>query len=282
MWQTQPDHGWSEWEDLGPEISGNPAVFQNADGHLEVFAAGPGGVMGHVWQLEPNGVTGWSEWEELGPEISGSPALFLNTDGNLEVFATGPSGALGHRWQTQPDHGWSEWEDLGPTISSDPVVFRNADSRLEVLGSGPGGVLGHMWQELPDRDWSGWDELGRDHRPTPPSSRTPTAASSCSRSARRASWDIAGSARPAAGKGWADWEDLGPAISARRPAVGQTGAIGGCSDTDRKSGPPVLTGPAAELAADFCVIGAGPTGVTVADGLIRAGASVVLVESWRT
>ena len=33
------------------------------------------------------------------------------------------------------------------------------------------------------------------------------------------------------------------------------------------------------IAADVCVIGGGPAGVTISDGLVRAGASVALVES---
>src|SRR5205807_9903903 len=33
------------------------------------------------------------------------------------------------------------------------------------------------------------------------------------------------------------------------------------------------------ISADVCVIGAGPAGIVVADGLIRAGARVILVES---
>jgi choline dehydrogenase-like flavoprotein len=224
--------GWAEWEELGPRVSGDPTVFGNAGGHLEVFAIGPEGLLGHRWQTQPD--RGWSEWEDLGPAISGDPAVFQNAPGHLEVFAKGPDGLLGHMWQIKPHGGWSEWEDFGPAIAGDPAVFQNSDGRLELFAVGSDGLLGHMWQSEPS-------ELG----------------------------------------GWSEWAPLGPAISSP-PALAQIGA----APTDGvQAGPdlefraaPAVSG-AAELTADFCVIGAGPAGITVSDGLIRAGASVILLES---
>ncbi len=279
IWHTLPEHAWSEWDDLGPVISGDPTVFQNSDGHLELFAIGPDGLLGHLWQHMPSGLTGWSEWESLGPALTGNPTLFLNTDGALEVFAKGPDGLLGHRWQTLPDHGWSEWEDIGPAIQSEPIAFRNGDGRLEVFAAGPEGVLGHMWQEIPDHHWSGWEDMA------PAISGDPAVFQNADGRLELFAtgpegvlghrWQHA----PSGVEGWSDWQDLGPAISARRPVVGQTGTVPGF-ETGAK--PEVKAGaapPPAEISADFCVIGAGPAGVTVADGLIRAGASVVLIDS---
>ncbi len=177
MWQMPPNNGWSlwsdqdnplpqpaawsDWEDLGPEIAGRPAVFQNADGRLEVFAVGPDGNLGHMYQTSPNG--GWSGWGDLGPSIQGLPVVFQNADGRLEIFAVGPDGKLGHMYQTSPNNGWTTWGDLGPaitTINAPPAVFQNADGRLEVFAIGADGNLGHMYQTSPNNGWSGWGDLG--------------------------------------------------------------------------------------------------------------------------
>jgi GMC oxidoreductase len=281
MWQTQPDHGWSDWEEIGPPISGNPALFQNAGGHLEIFAIGPEGRLGHQWQTTPNGLTGWSSWEELGPEMTGNPILFLNTDGNLEVFARGPDGLLGHRWQTQPDHGWSDWEAIGPALAGDPVVFQNADGHLEVFARGPEGTLGHQWQVKPDHYWSEWHDMGPELGGDPAVFQNADGRLEVFAVGAGGLLGHRHQHTPSGIDGWSDWEDLGPAITARRPAVGQTGTVGGADLRARAEAEAAARapGPPAELTADFCVIGAGPAGVTVADGLIRAGASVVLIES---
>ena len=60
--------GWSEWGSFGIEIHGQPKVVINRHGGLEVFAVGPRGRLGHVWQWE--GVSHWSHWEDLGPPIA--------------------------------------------------------------------------------------------------------------------------------------------------------------------------------------------------------------------
>jgi hypothetical protein len=178
IWQTTPGGGWSAWTGFNNDypvtwwpISGNPAVAQNADGRLEVFAIGPGGNLGHTWQNVPSTTTNWSGWSDLGPAITSNPAVARNADGRLEVFAIAPvsSGppALGHIWQTIPGGGWSPWTNFGTipneySIRSDPSVAQNADGRLEVFAIGPGGNLGHMWQNVASTttDWWGWEDLG--------------------------------------------------------------------------------------------------------------------------
>ena len=166
--------------------------------------------------------------------IVGDPAVFQNGGGRLEVFAIGPEGVLGHMWQLGPRQGWSDWEDLGPVVASDPVVFQNRDGRLEVFAIGPEGALGHMWHTHAD-----------------------------------------------SAAGWSSWEDLGPVGLVSRLAVGQNGTSSadtvGVVSVEQRSQRGVRS--ARELSADVLVIGAGPTGITVADGLVRAGARVVLAES---
>jgi hypothetical protein len=60
-----------------PPFRGDPAVFQNADGRLEVFAMGPNRKLGHIWQTAPN-ASAWSGWTDLGPEILSDPGVFQN------------------------------------------------------------------------------------------------------------------------------------------------------------------------------------------------------------
>jgi choline dehydrogenase-like flavoprotein len=228
MWQLGVNglNGWSAWDDIDAPIAGDPTIFQNADGHLEVFGRGRNGFLGHTWQVPDQG---WSPWEDLGPPIEGDPAVFANADGRLELFARGLDGVLGHMWQTAPSNGWSAWDELGPRLSGDPVMFQNTDGRLEVFAAGPDGVLGHIWQTEADGH-----------------------------------------------AGWADWEALGPVSPGGRLAVGQSGT----SEPDEaRPRPESRVRRSSELGADVLVIGAGPAGVTVADGLVRAGARVVLADS---
>jgi len=275
IWQTIARPDWSDWEDLGPVISGRPAVFQNRDGRLEVFARGPEGVLGHTWQLAPGGHTGWSSWEDLGPAVSGDPTMFLNADGRLEVFARGPEGFLGHTWQT-PEHGWSAWAELGPRISGDPAVFQNVDGRLEVFAIGPEGGLGHMWQTEPSNGWADWDDVG------PPVSSDPVVFQNSDGRLEVFAIRLDGvlghmwQHLTNGVTGWSSWEDLGPAGLGSRLAVSQSGTSGGGNVVPGAERGARTT---RELSADVLVIGAGPAGITVADGLVRAGARVVLAES---
>ena len=128
-------------------------------GRLEVFAAGPDGTLGHIWEITPNG--DWSGWNDLGsPVIRWWPAVFQNADGRLEVFASDVNGNLGHMWQTSANNGWSEWADMGQAAQSSPVVFQNLSGALDVFAVGADGNLGHMSQTAPNNGWSGWEVLG--------------------------------------------------------------------------------------------------------------------------
>ncbi len=67
-WQTTPGGAWSGWSSFGGSLLSasidTPAVGQNTDGRLEVFATAPDGSIWHNWQTGPNGV--WSGWSSLG------------------------------------------------------------------------------------------------------------------------------------------------------------------------------------------------------------------------
>jgi choline dehydrogenase-like flavoprotein len=163
IWQTTLPDGWSSWEDTGAAVRSAPSACQNADGRVEVFAAGEDDRLCHLWQESPlRG--GWSGWERLGPAIEGDPVVARNATGHLEVYATGPGGRLGHMWQYGPNGagGWSPWLDLGPEIQGQPAPAANADGRLEVFAIGPDGCLGHVWQLAPD-GVTGWSRWGSFH-----------------------------------------------------------------------------------------------------------------------
>jgi choline dehydrogenase-like flavoprotein len=155
------------------------------------------------------------------------------------VFALAGDGRLGHVWQLEPGgmSGWSDWHSFEHAIRSAPAVSAAADGRLEVFAIGPNGRLGHVWQQ--DRHASG---------------------------------------------DWSDWEDLGPPISERRLAVCQSGGqanldLGALAKVQSRANSGWPSEMSSELSADFCVIGAGPAGITVSDRLARTGARVVLIES---
>ncbi|GAB3669435.1 hypothetical protein GCM10027589_36940 [Actinocorallia lasiicapitis] len=132
-----------------PYASGRVVSGRSADGRLEVFAAGAGGVH-HAWQTAPNG--GWSPWENLGGPQNAQLAIVPNNDGRLELFALSNS-TLDHIWQTAPNAGWSSWQNFG-TGGHRIAAANNADGRIEVFASNSSGVF-HRWQTSPTA-WSGW------------------------------------------------------------------------------------------------------------------------------
>lgn len=154
-WQTT----WSGWQSLGGTFVGTPAVGQNADGRLEVFARGADNIMYHIWQTTPGG--GWSDWGSLGWRIGGNPAVGTNKDGRLEVFARGTDNKIYHQWQVTANGGWSTPGRLGGDLvaQSDPAVGANADGRLEIFVTLPTSNIYHIWQLEPGY-WSQWSALG--------------------------------------------------------------------------------------------------------------------------
>ena len=278
--------GWSDWESFGRLIRGRPAAFQNADGRLEVFAAGIDGRLGHVWEREPGGAIGWSDWDNFAHLIRGNPSVFQNEDGRLEVFASSGEGRLGHVWQLEPggSTGWSDWGDFGHTIRGDPAVFRNPDGRLEVFACSGEGRLGHVWRDHGGRTagWSDWGDFGY------PIEGTPTVFHNVE--GRLEVFVVRldgrlGNVRqqdPGTAHAWSGWADLGAGW--RRPAVCRatvSGRAGGAqlAEVVQRARATWPVGMQTTLRANVCVVGGGPAGITLADVLTRAGASVLLLES---
>jgi hypothetical protein len=160
---------WDGWSSLGGALAGGqPAVAQNADGRLEIFAQAAGAQgpeLHHAWQTSPNG--GWSAWSSLGAppgDFLGASAVARNADGRLEAFARVglmSTGSLWHSWQTAPGGGWSAWDDLGGNVGGHILAAaQNQDGRLEVFAVSSTGTLQHIWQTNPGGVWSAWGDLG--------------------------------------------------------------------------------------------------------------------------
>ncbi|GAA4110903.1 hypothetical protein GCM10022284_61220 [Streptomyces hundungensis] len=137
-----------------PSESGRVVSARSADGRLEVFAAGAGGVH-HAWQVGVNG--NWSEWESLGGPGGAELAIGPNADGRLELFAIN-GNVFQHRYQTAPSGGWSGWEDFGGG-GKDIAVGTNGDGRMEVFASNPKGLF-HRYQTAANSGWSQWESAG--------------------------------------------------------------------------------------------------------------------------
>jgi hypothetical protein len=169
LWQTTPGGSWSSWFSSGQpsvvSLQQDLAVVSNADGRLEVFAAGSDGAIWHLWQTAPNGT--WSDWASLGkPSTMGlsSPVAGLNADGRIEVF-TVPFGDIWHIWQTSPGGDWSSsWTQLSdqliPSKFDGLALGQNADGRLEIFARATDGALWHLWQTAPNGNWSPSASLG--------------------------------------------------------------------------------------------------------------------------
>ncbi|MEO7911167.1 MAG: hypothetical protein ABIV47_16100 [Roseiflexaceae bacterium] len=71
----------------GGGLTSNPAVGQQLDGRLSVFARGTNGAVFERHQQAPN--SGWQEWAALGGEIIGDPVAATAPDRRVSVFARG-------------------------------------------------------------------------------------------------------------------------------------------------------------------------------------------------
>lgn len=161
-WQSEPNHPFAGWGDLGGTLSGLPVVEASADGRLEIFAVDTGGALAHRWQV---GAGKWSDdWESLGAvdaALVGEPAVAKNADGRIEVFVRTTDGRLVHKWQQAPNEPFvDEWFQLGEAIVSDPVVAMNRDGRLEIFVRADDDAVRHVWQVEPNGKWSGWGGQG--------------------------------------------------------------------------------------------------------------------------
>ncbi len=81
--------GYEQWEHLGKVvvILSPPAIGQNADGCLQVFARRSDGALIYRAEEKP-GSDSWREWRLLVGNVY-EPQVASNVDGRLEVFVKG-------------------------------------------------------------------------------------------------------------------------------------------------------------------------------------------------
>jgi choline dehydrogenase-like flavoprotein len=292
-WQLDPGGaaGWADWDSFDQEIRSSPVPIRNVHDRIEVFAIGADGCLGHTWQQRGlHGGVEWANWGSFGYELHSPPAVCRQADGRLEVFAIGPDGRLGHIWQEADPGGslsWSHWGSFGHEISGPPALIRTAAGGLQVFAIGADGCLGQLSQYHDPGGlliWSDWGSFGQKVRSSPVVARNSEgmlevyAIGEDGRFGHMVQWTDGEEI------GWSPWESLGVEVSEHTPALCPSGVLVGVELAPRNTRTPV---PAPELApptrgklsADFCVIGAGPAGITLAAGLVDAGADVVLVES---
>lgn len=154
IYQPRPNAAapWSSCVDMGHPLNGAglpaPVIRRNADGRLEIFAAGLGGALWHRWQPAA-GQGPWSAWASRGRPGTGESlltplAVARSGDGRLQAFGvslrTAPGGGLvsdcRHIWQTSANDGWSNWGGLGspPARSVQWMcAVERQDGRLELF-----------------------------------------------------------------------------------------------------------------------------------------------------
>jgi hypothetical protein len=165
IWQTPPSNKWSAWSNLGGSNLGWPAVAQNKNGSLQVFATSYlDKNLRTNWQTAPNsGADGWSGWSNLGGPSSGPPAVIQGADGRLQVFIINANDFnLYNISQTAPNSpsDWDAWP--GFNLSGIPVwpigagpVASQADGRLQVFAGTPTGPVNLLttWQTAKNNGW---------------------------------------------------------------------------------------------------------------------------------
>jgi hypothetical protein len=106
--QTSPGSStWSSsWTSLGGALrdSNGPAVIENSDGRLQVFAIGTNNQLYYKIQSSPGSSTWSSSWTSLngGVKADTSPAVGTNLDLRMQAFVVGTNNLLYYKWQIAP------------------------------------------------------------------------------------------------------------------------------------------------------------------------------------
>jgi hypothetical protein len=157
-------HGNGGW--TGPSVlpgrhiyTGVPAVGQNLDGRLEVFARTTSGTIEHVWQ-QPGATQVWGGPLPLITDAVSNPAVMSVNGGRLELFAATANGHLRHTWQLKPvaGTGWNRSESLGGTSSGAPEAIR-VGGKSELFERVSGGAIDFDHLDTPTGTWTGWSSL---------------------------------------------------------------------------------------------------------------------------
>jgi hypothetical protein len=85
--------GKTQWDDLGGELAGVPAVVSWGPNRLDIFVTGPGSRMYHKAWDGSKWYPGKTQWDDLGGELAGVPAVVSwgRTPGQVEPPTTPPT-----------------------------------------------------------------------------------------------------------------------------------------------------------------------------------------------
>jgi hypothetical protein len=148
---------WPTWpnENLGGNITGDPAISSAAPKHLELFARGADGAL---WHRNWNGTT-WSGWVNLGGALaSGSGPGTVSWNGNrVDVVYRGTDNGVWQRAWGESSNGGVP-TSLGGYTLSDPAISSKDKGQLQVFVRGADNAL---WtKSFSNGSWSGWETLG--------------------------------------------------------------------------------------------------------------------------
>ena len=213
MWTGQA--GWSNWVDLGGNITSEPAVISRTAATINVFAKGTSSNLLH--RSFTNNI-GWSSWEDLGGSIASAPAVASRGQDYLNVFARSTTNTLVNLPWTGgvSGTGWGTWQDLGGSIVDGPAAVSRQSISINVFARGPGNTLKHVsWSD--GWGWSTWEDLGGSITSSPAViSRVYTTMNIFARGASNQLMHLGwnGSAG-----GWGTWEDLGGTLASAPAAA---------------------------------------------------------------
>ncbi len=98
-WQASPGTAFGPFVAFNAASSARPTPVLDLSGRLNLFLVGPGGSLGVLRQIGPNG--NWLPLVEIGGTAATSPASDLNADTRLDLYSTEPNGNVIKSFQLQ-------------------------------------------------------------------------------------------------------------------------------------------------------------------------------------
>jgi hypothetical protein len=133
------------------------SATQNANGRLQLFAAGL--CSGTVFTTQQS-ANGWQPWSSIAsPGIVKQFAAGHDQDGRIDGFALTAGGKCYRFLQSAVNGSSFQWNDIGANGWQQIELAPNADGRLELFALVAGEVF-HLWQTSPNGAWSGSESMG--------------------------------------------------------------------------------------------------------------------------
>ena len=132
---------WTQWENLGGELTDSPAAVSWDEHRIDVFARGTDGMLYQKWW---DG-TSWQGWTGHGAISRFAPAVSSRKPNHLDVYCVAEDNSLWHRLWTGSN--WSNWETLGGVLTEGPAAVSWDDDRIDVFGRGTDNAIYHTFWE---------------------------------------------------------------------------------------------------------------------------------------